>query len=474
MKFLSAVVFILICLFSSQVSLGQDSAVHASPDPGSLMQDTTIYLEGSFVVRNMYAVKDSITAFRAWASKMRDTTILPDPEFIVRNVYAEKDSIDAYVDPVVAKRKAMRDSLNAIGSALLHTADMQDTTIALDPSFVVVDVYALKDSLQTIRDSARSQLAQAATMQDTTIALDPAFIIVDVYQIKDREDARRDSLTGDLERAAAMQDTTIILESSFVVRNMYEEKDRQDAIQDSINKPMTMQDTVIVLDPAFVIRDLYPYKDSVDALRDSLTTLRDSLYVDSVSRHWAGWKKYDVKPQNAFALQSSVALKGKTKTDLQYNVADFYLYLNGDPVIPPKSSDNFFAAAFLGFKFDDTLLLNSGLGAKVGVGVGIKVYQGKFTSSLHANMHNTEIYKLSDEDSVYLPSVNIEPTSQTLIFKYFPDGSRNEILLGEYQAEYKKFYQKNEDGQDEPRKYKVRIIFRCRVSGGFSSIGSGK
>jgi hypothetical protein len=284
----------------------------------------------------------------------------------------------------------------------------------------------------------------------------------------------RDSAHSLMAQAAIMQDTTIVLETSFVVRNIYEEKDRQDAIQDSINKPMTMQDTVIVLDPAFVIRDLYPYKDSIDAIRDSLTTLRDSLYSDSVSRHWAGWKKFEVKPQNPFLIQSGVALKGKTKTDLQYNVADFYLYLNGDPVTPPKGSANFFAAAFLGFKYDDTLLLNSGLGAKVGVGVGIKVYQGKFNSSLHANMHNTEIYKLSDEDSVYLPSVNIEPTSQSLVFKYFPDGSRNEILLGEYQAEYKKFYQKNEDGQDELRRYKVRIIFRCRVSGGFSSIGSGK
>jgi uncharacterized protein (UPF0212 family) len=474
MKFLSAVVFILICLFSSQASLGQDSAVHASPDPASLMQDTTIYLEGNFIVRNMYAVKDSIAAFRVWASKMRDTTILLEPEFIVRNVYAEKDSIDAYVDPVVAKRKAIRDSLNAIGSRLMRSADMQDTTIALDPSFVLVDVYARKDSLQAVRDSARLLQAQAATMQDTTIALDPAFIVADVYQSKDVEESRLDSLKGELERAAAMQDTTIILEPAFVVRNIYQEKDRRDAIQDSINKPMTMQDTVIARDPAFVIRDLYPYKDSVDALRDSLTALRDSLSSDSVSRHWAGWKKYEVKPQNAFAMQSGIVLKGKTKTDLQYNVADFYLYLNGDPVIPPKSSVNFFAAAFLGFKFDDTLLLNSGLGSKLGVGVGIKVYQGKFISSLHANMRNAEIYKLSDEDSLYLSSVNIEPTTQTLTFKYFPDGSRNEILLGEYQAEYKKFYQKNEDGQDEARKYKVRIIFRCRVSGGFSSIGSGK
>jgi hypothetical protein len=250
--------------------------------------------------------------------------------------------------------------------------------------------------------------------------------------------------------------------------------DRQDAIRDSIARPMMMQDTVIVLDSSYMVRDLYPYRDSLYAIRDSLTALSDSLYSDSVSRHWAGWKKYEVKPQNSFTLQSNSALKGKTKTDLQYNIADFYLFLNGDPVLPSTGGNPFFAAGFLGFKYDDTLLLNSGLGAKVGVGVGIKVYQGRFTSNIHANTHNTEVYKLSDEDSIYLSSMIIEPVNQSLIFKYFPDGSRNEILLGEYQAEYKKFYQKNEDGQDEVRRYKVRIIFRCRVSGGISSIGSGK
>jgi hypothetical protein len=473
MKFLSAVVFFLICFLSFQKSYGQDSAVHSEPDPNSFMQDTTIFLEGSFVVRNVYATKDSLTAVRVWASKMRDTTIELEPSFIVRNVYAEKDSLTAIGNGPLSKRdsliRAIKDSLTAIGNALMHTADMQDTTIALDPSFIVTNVYVKRDSLNAIRDSIRVLLSQAALMQDTTISLDPSFIVTNIYITKDQADVIRDSLKQELAQASTMQDTTIALEPSFIVRNIYVIRDRLDAIRDSLGRPSLMQDTVIALDRSYTIRDLYPYKDSVEAVRDSLTAMEDSLYSDSVTRHWAGWKNIEVKPERSFTLNSKTALKGKSKTDLQYNIADFYLYLNGEPVLPPTEGNNFFAAACLGFKYDDTLLLNSGLGAKVGIGVGIKIIQGKFTGTLHANSHNAAIYKLSEEDSVYLTSFIADPLSQTLVFKYFPDGSRNEVLIGEYQASYKKFYQKNEDDQDEVRRYTVRIIFRCRVSGGINS-----
>ena len=53
---------------------------------------------------------------------------------------------------------AFRDSLYAIGKALMRTADMQDTTIALEPSFIIREFYAKKDSLQAIRDSLRALL----------------------------------------------------------------------------------------------------------------------------------------------------------------------------------------------------------------------------------------------------------------------------------------------------------------------------
>jgi hypothetical protein len=469
MKILHAVVLFLICFFSFQISYGQDSAVHIEPDPNSFMQDTTIYLEGSFIVRNAYAKKDSLVAVKAWASKMRDTTIELDPLFIVRNVYAEKDSLDAYVDPVIAKRNAIRDSLNAIGSALLHTADMQDTTIALDPHFIVRNFYAAVDSLSAVRDSARAELARAATMQDTTIITDPSFVVRNLYISRDLTEASRDSVLQERALAATMQDTTINLDPDFKVRYSYAALDRSEAIRDSIARPTMMQDTVISIDSSFIVRDLYPFKDSLEAIRDSLTARSDSLYTDSVNRHWAGWKKFEVNPDRSFILNSKTELKGKSKTELQYNIADFYLSKNGEPVLPPATKNNFFAAACLGFKYDDTLLLNSGLGSKVGIGVGIKVIQGRFTSTLHANMHNTEIFRMSDEDSVYTTSVIVEPVTQSLVFKYFPDGSRNEVIIGEYQATYRKFYQKNEDGQDEVRRYTVRIIFRCRVSGGINS-----
>jgi hypothetical protein len=209
---------------------------------------------------------------------------------------------------------------------------------------------------------------------------------------------------------------------------------------------------------------------SADSLKAIATAFADSVYTDSVNRHWVGWKKYQIKPQDSYTLFSKRVLKGKSKAELQYNIADFYLYLNGELVRPPKTGNNFFAAGCLSFKYDDTLLLNSGLGFKVGVGVGIKIIQGRFTGSLHANTHNEEVYKFSKDDSVYLKSVVAEPVTQYLKLQNAPAYAANEIIIGEYRATYKKFYQKNENDEDEGRQYMVRIIFRCRVSGGIDSI----
>jgi len=480
MKILPAVILFLVSFFSIQSSFSQDSVVHNQPVAESLMRDTTIVLERSFKVKNVYArkdryeaIRDSIRASLIWSAKMHDTVIVMDPAFIVSNVYAEMDSLASSADGPPSKRelmvKAIRDSLSAIGNALMHTADMQDTSIALDPSFKVRNVYVGRDSINAVRDSVRNLMAQAAMMQDTTIGLDPTFIVSNGYVMNDRLDATRDSISTSLARAASMQDTAIGLDPTFIVRNGYVLKDRLDAIKDSIARPTIMQDTTIVLDASFVVRDLYPLKDSLETIRDSVTARADSLYSDSVRIRWAGWKKYEVQPDHSFTLSSKNVLKGKTKTELQYNIADFYLYLNGEPVLPPTPGYNFFAAGCLGFKYDDTLLLNSGLGSKVGVGVGIKIFQGKFTSTLHANTHNEQVYKLSPEDSTYITSVITIPVTQSLLLKYYPDGSHNEIVTGEYQATYNKFYQKTEDGDDEVRRYTVRIVFRCRVSGGINS-----
>ncbi len=210
----------------------------------------------------------------------------------------------------------------------------------------------------------------------------------------------------------------------------------------------------------------------VDSLKAIATAFTDSVYKDSVIRHWTGWKKYQVKPEESFTMYAKRVLKGKSKSQLQYNIADFYLYLNGQLVMPSIKGYSFFAAGCLCFKYDDTLLLNSGLGFKVGVGVGIKIIQGRFTSSLHANTHNQEVYKLSADDSVYLRSVMSEPITQTLKLQGEPAYTDNEIIIGEYRATYKKFYQKNKDDEDEGRQYMVRIVFRCRVSGGIDSMKS--
>jgi hypothetical protein len=476
MKILSVVVLFLFGFFFSQSSFAQDTTNQNKPDPEFEMQDTTIKMDPAFIVMNVYAAKDSIATYRTWASKMRDTTIELNPAFIVGSVYRERDSVDALFGGFDSRRDslahAIHDSLSAIGTALLHTADMQDTTITMEPAFTVIDVYTAKDRLDSAKNAVRAALAQAAVMQDTTIDIDPSFLVIERYAKKDRYDAFKDSVWALLAQAAVMQDTTILIDPAFVVNREYEAKDKLTATLDSIAWPTIMRDTVIIQDPSFVIQDLYPRKDYQDSVRESQMAYADSVYSDSVNRHWAGWKNYEVQPHYNYLLNTQKVLKGRTKSSLQYNIADFYLYLNGDPVKPDNAEDIFFAAACLAFKYDDTLLLNSGLGLKVGIGVGIKIIQGKFTSSLHANKHNEEIYKEADDDSVYKRSIVVQPVTQSLKLQFEPSYQSDEIITGEYQATYKKFYQKNEDGQDEPRRYTVRIIFRGRVTGGLDTIKS--
>jgi hypothetical protein len=482
MKILSVVCSLLVILLSSQSSFSQDSSVQIKSVPETQMQDTTVALDPSFKIKNFYArkdrydaINDSIKASLAWSAKMHDTVVALNPAFVVENIYAEKDSLDAIAEKIAAKRTAFRDSLNAIGTALMRAADMQDTTIALDPSFVIREFYAKKDSLQAIRDSLRALLVKASQMQDTLIEMDPAFLVMAKYSTKDKADAIVDSIRTKLAEASQMQDTVIALERSYVVRYAYGAVDRGDAIRDSIARPTIMQDTIIALDPQYIVRDLYPLKDSMDIIRDSLNVINislairaDSVYTDSVRRHWIGWKKYEVQPGLSYTLNSQKLLKAKSKAALQYNVADFYLYLNGELVRSPKSEMGFFAAGCLAFISDDTLLLNSGLGFKVGVGVGIKIFQGKFTSSLHANTGNQQVFKLSEEDKEYKKNLVVEPTSQTLKLRSDP-AYGGDVIIGEYQATYKKFYQKRDDGDNDEKRYNVRIIFRCRISGGINN-----
>ena len=476
MKILPAVVLFLLSFFNNQSSLAQDTTAQNQPVQEFEMLDTTITMDPAFILMNRYARKDSIASFRSWASKMHDTTIEMNPAFVVRDVYASQDSMNALYGGFASRRDslihAIRDSLSAIGKALMRTAEMQDTTIVADPGFKVMELYTAKDRKDAAKDSLRALLAQAATMQDTTIEIDPSFIVMDIYAKKDRYKAFRDSVWASLARAAQMQDTTIESDPSFIVANVYAARDRLDASRDSLAWPTIMRDTVIVIESSFVVRDVYPQKDYQDSVREIQTAYADSVYTDSVNRHWAGWKKYEVQPDHSYMLNSQKVLKKHSKTNLQYNIADFYLYLNGDLVKPEKLEYDFFAAGCLAFKYDDTLLLNSGLGFKVGVGVGIKIIQGKFTSSLHANKHNEEIYKEAEDDSVYKKSIIVKPNTQSLKLQFEPSYQSDEIITGEYQASYKKFYEKNDEGQGEVRRFTVRIVFRCRVSGGIESMKS--
>ena len=142
MKIFPAAVFLLFYVLSCQTLFSQDSSAQVHLTLVTQMQDTTITLDPSFKIKNVYArkdrydaISDSIRAYLVWSAKMHDTVIVLNTSYVVENVYAERDSMDAVAERVASKKTAFRDSLNAIGNALMRAADMQDTVIAMDPSY---------------------------------------------------------------------------------------------------------------------------------------------------------------------------------------------------------------------------------------------------------------------------------------------------------------------------------------------------
>ena len=185
------------------------------------------------------------------------------------------------------------------------------------------------------------------------------------------------------------------------------------------------------------------------------------------------WEKYRVQPGRSYPINTRSLLTKKKKANLEYNLADFYLYRNGELVKPPKHINlDFFPTGCICFKADDTLLLNSGLGKSVGVGVGIKIFGKKFSGSLHANTREQAVYKQYRSDTAYLHTLTQVPETQSLKLSHAPAFAPNEVITGEYEAVYKAFWEKGETSKDELRQYTVRIIFRCRVTGGIDSMKS--
>jgi hypothetical protein len=181
------------------------------------------------------------------------------------------------------------------------------------------------------------------------------------------------------------------------------------------------------------------------------------------------WNKYSVSRfVNTSSLDSARRIfrqKGKAGS-LEDNISSFYLYINGELVRPPaKMKTEFFQAACLCFKFNDTLMLNSGLGSSMGLGVGIKIYRDKFTGTLHANSENKKIYKMNYKDKEYISDVQAIPLTQSLKLRRSPNFTSNEVMIGEYRATYKRIFQKKAKGKDQPKVYTVRLIFKCKITG---------
>jgi hypothetical protein len=180
------------------------------------------------------------------------------------------------------------------------------------------------------------------------------------------------------------------------------------------------------------------------------------------------WSAYSVsKHVDTSNLNAKKVFTDKKKAALlENNIAEFYLYRNGQPVSPSgKIKTTYFPSACISFKFDDTLMLNCGLGKQAGVGVGIKIYRDKFGGSLHANSHNQYIFKWNRSDTAYVNDIQATPVFQSLKLLHKPSFSSNEVVIGEYNAIYQKFYQKRKKNSDQAVTYRVRLIFKSKVTG---------
>jgi len=179
------------------------------------------------------------------------------------------------------------------------------------------------------------------------------------------------------------------------------------------------------------------------------------------------WNKYIFSHAiDVTNLNSKKLFRDKTKSaSLENNITNFYLYKNGILVQPGGKWDHeFFAAGCLCFKFDDTLLFSSGLGRSAGVGIGLKIYENKFSSSLHVNAGNALVFKSNLADKVNEDDLTIEPIYQSLKLTQKPTDI-NEIMIGELNATFRAFYQKgSKSGREYIRRYRVRLIFKCKIT----------
>jgi hypothetical protein len=198
-----------------------------------------------------------------------------------------------------------------------------------------------------------------------------------------------------------------------------------------------------------------------------LLALVISLPFSAKSQTSGFWKHYSIsKSIDTVNLNAKKLFRDSKKaSSLQYNLAEFYLYKNGVPVKPSgKVKTDFFPAACLCFKFEDTLMFNSGLGRQAGVGVGIKIFNGMFSGTLHANSKNALIYKVHKRDSAYINDLSVEAETQSLKLIRPLSQSPNEIIIGEYRATYRRFYEKRHHSSDGVARYTVKIIFKTKVT----------
>jgi|GEM_PF-5225644 hypothetical protein len=206
--------------------------------------------------------------------------------------------------------------------------------------------------------------------------------------------------------------------------------------------------------------------------RRAILRLAGCCVAGMISSAWVSgqthekWEPYHISRDIPTSdLNAKKLFRSKTKAaSLENHITNFYLYKNDSLIRPAGSVHDFFSAGCLCFQYHDTLLFSSGLGKSFGLGVGVKIFRDQFSSSLHANSGNALVFKMRRSDSLYMDDLTVKPLHQSLRLIHAPD-AQTPILIGELNATYRSFFQRGKSGKVYARAYRVRILFKCKVTG---------
>ncbi len=174
------------------------------------------------------------------------------------------------------------------------------------------------------------------------------------------------------------------------------------------------------------------------------------------------WKPYTtntVIDTTGFAyVDSMFTLYKEPKVENLLGFAIFKIYENY--TLLSKKSNDILIGVVTPFLLHDTLDIKTGIGFFGGIGVSIKVKNNFFSSALGYSADHVKIYKFLKHGSEYISNIWLSPVTQSLKFFGNPTFKNKEIVVGQLEAEYEPFFEKEWDG-DRLKKVKIKIVFSC-------------